>query len=39
MFVSICLSLLHCGSPAEPRLLPTAVLQVAAVVRMGSPGT
>ncbi len=31
--------LLHCSSPAEPRLLLTAVLQVAAVVRTGSPGT
>ena len=31
--------LLHCGSPAEPRLLPTAVPQVVVVVRMGSPRT
>ncbi len=30
---------LHCGSPAEPRLLPTVVLQVVVVVRTGSPRT
>ncbi len=31
--------LLHCGSPAKPRLLLTAVPHAVAVVRMGSPGT
>ena len=39
MFEAYARVLLHCGSPARPRLLLTMVPQVAAVVRMGSPGT